>query len=103
MRSLPAALVAILLAVASPARSAPAGAGLATLKLAPTATPSERLLDGTVEAVNQATLAAQTAGRVSALEYDVDQRVAAGAVLVRIRSTEQVSGLAHRCLGLCET
>ena len=95
MRSLLTALVAISVAMAAPARAEPAGPGLATLKLAPTATPSERLLDGTVEAVNQSTLAAQTAGRVSALEYDVDQRVTAGAVLVRIRSTEQVSGLAQ--------
>ena len=95
MRSLRTALVAVAIVAASPAGAATAGAGLETLKLAPSATAAERLLDGTVEAVNQATLAAQTAGRVTALEYDVDQRVAAGAVLVRIRSTEQASGLAQ--------
>jgi RND family efflux transporter MFP subunit len=95
MRSLRAAFVALALAAASSAPAAPASAGLATLRLEPAATTAERMLDGTVEAVNQATLAAQTAGRVSALEYDVDQQVAAGAVLVRIRSTEQVSGLAQ--------
>ena len=95
MRSLRTALVAVAIVAASPAGAATAGAGLETLKLAPSATAAERLLDGTVEAVNQATLAAQTAGRVTALDYDVDQRVAAGAVLVRIRSTEQASGLAQ--------
>lgn len=95
MPSLRAAIAALALLAATPAHAATAPAGLATLKLAPAATPAERMLDGTVEAVNQATLAAQTAGRVSALEYDVDAKVAAGAVLVRIRSTEQVSGLAQ--------
>jgi RND family efflux transporter MFP subunit len=95
MPSLRAALVAYALAAAAPLHAATEGGGLATMKLAPASTPSERMLDGTVEAVNQATLAAQTAGRVSALEYDVDAQVAAGAVLVRIRSTEQVSGLAQ--------
>ena len=55
--------------------------------------PEERLLDGTVEAVNQATVSAQTAGRIDAMHVDVNDPVPAGTVIVRIRSTEQVAGL----------
>jgi RND family efflux transporter MFP subunit len=47
--------------------------------------------DGVVQAVEQAVLSAQTGGRVTALNADVDQRVAAGAVLLRITSEEQVA------------
>jgi RND family efflux transporter MFP subunit len=56
-------------------------------------TPLERRLDGTIEAVNQGTVAAQTAGRVAEVLYDVNDFVPAGAVVVRIRATEQRSGL----------
>lgn len=56
--------------------------------------PVEQLLDGTIDAVEQTELAAQTSGRVAALPYDVDDFVPAGAVVVRLRSTEQHAGLA---------
>ncbi len=56
-------------------------------------TPLERRLDGTIEAVNQGTVAAQTTGRVAEVLYDVNDFVPAGAVLVRLRATEQRSGL----------
>lgn len=49
----------------------------------------ERVWDGVVEAVNQATLSAQTAGRVIELPFDVDDYVPAGAVVVRFTDTEQ--------------
>lgn len=55
--------------------------------------PIERKLDGIIEAVNQGTVAAQTAGRVDAILYDVNDFVPAGAVIVRLRSTEQRVGL----------
>lgn len=55
--------------------------------------PLERLLDGTIEAVNQGTVAAQTSGRVTEILYDVNDFVPAGAVLVRLRATEQRTGL----------
>jgi RND family efflux transporter MFP subunit len=45
--------------------------------------------DGVVQAVEQAVLSAQTSGRVAALSADVDQRVATGAVLLRLTSQEQ--------------
>jgi membrane fusion protein, multidrug efflux system len=55
--------------------------------------PLERQFDGTIEAVNQGTVAAQTSGRVAAILYDVNDFVPAGAVIVRLRATEQRAGL----------
>lgn len=57
--------------------------------------PLEQRLAGTVEAIDSATVSAQTAGRVTALNYDVDDFVPAGAVIVRLRSTTQRAGLAQ--------
>ena len=48
--------------------------------------------DGVVEAVHRSDLSAQTAGRVTAVEVDVNDRVAAGAVLLRISAVEQDAG-----------
>jgi membrane fusion protein, multidrug efflux system len=56
-------------------------------------TPLERKLDGIIEAVNQGTVAAQTSGRVEAIFYDVDDFVPAGAIIIRLRATEQRAGL----------
>jgi len=50
--------------------------------------PRVRLFDATVEAVNQATITAEIAGTVQEVLFDVDDYVAAGAVLVRFRDTE---------------
>ena len=66
-----------------------AAATLATAQVAPHPVPRERVWDGVVEAVNQATVSAQTAGRVVALPFDVDDRVPAGAVIVRFTDVEQ--------------
>lgn len=51
--------------------------------------PRERIWEGTVEAVNRATVSAQTSGRVAELPYDVDDFVEAGSVIVRLTDTEQ--------------
>jgi RND family efflux transporter MFP subunit len=56
--------------------------------------PAERRFDGIVEAVEHATLTAQTAGRVERVERDVGMRADAGDLLVRIRAAEQVAGRA---------
>lgn len=45
--------------------------------------------DGVVEAVRRADLSAQTAGRVAAMAVDVNDRVAAGELLLRITAVEQ--------------
>lgn len=65
-------------------------------------TPLERLLDGSTEAVNQGTVAAQTSGRVAEILYDVNDFVPAGAVIVRLRSTEQHTSLAEAQAALSE-
>ncbi len=59
----------------------------------PVRAPLERDVDGTIEAVNQATVSAQTSGRVAEILYDVDDVVPAGAVIVRLKGTEQRAGL----------
>ncbi len=64
---------------------------LATLTIAPERAARERIWDGVVEAVNQATLSAQTGGRVLELPFDVDDYVTAGAVVVRFTDVEQRS------------
>ncbi len=49
----------------------------------------ERILEGTIEAVNKATVSAQTSGRIAEVNYDVNDFVPQGSVLVRLRQTEQ--------------
>lgn len=70
-----------------------AAANLATIAIGAEQAPAELLVDGVVEAVEQATLSAQTAGRVAAVPVEMNDRVRAGALLVRLRATEQVAGL----------
>ena len=55
--------------------------------------PIVRTLNGVVEAVNEATVSAQTSGRVGEILYDVDDVVPAGAVIVRLRGKEQRADL----------
>lgn len=69
--------------------AAPAGAGLETLAVAASSAEGERLFDGIVEAVQQATLVAQTGGRVVAVERDVDDEVARGTLILRLAGVEQ--------------
>src|SRR5690606_2764829 len=52
---------------------------------------SEQVWDGLVEAVNQATISAQTSGRVIELPYDVNDTVEEGALVVRFTDVEQKS------------
>jgi RND family efflux transporter MFP subunit len=50
--------------------------------------------DALVEAVNQSTVSAQTSGRVVEINFDVDDYVEKGAVILRMRSAEQRAGVA---------
>ncbi len=50
-------------------------------------------LDGVVEAINQSTIAAQTAGQVERILFDVDDVVKEGDLIVQLRSTEQKAQL----------
>ncbi len=82
--------------------AAPAHAALRSIVIERVNMPVERRLDGVIEAVNQGTVAAQTAGRVEAILYDVNDFVPAGAVIVRLRATEQRAGLSQARAGLQE-
>lgn len=53
----------------------------------------ERVLDALVEAVNKATISAQTSGRVQEIYFDVNDYVKNGDVLIRLRDTEQQANL----------
>ena len=66
---------------------------LSTLTVQYETAPRERVFDGTVEAVNQATVSAQTSGRVAEIFYDVDDFVEAGAPIMRFTDTEQRAAL----------
>ncbi len=73
-----------------------AGAPLDAAELATAAVESmdvvqEYRLDGAVEAVNQSTLSAQTAGQVKEVLVDVDDFVEQGAVVIRLKDTEQLA------------
>ena len=53
----------------------------------------ERVFDGIVEAVHQATVSAQTAGRIQEVNYDVDDFVEAGSIMIRFTDVEQQTDL----------
>ena len=74
--------------------------GLAVIKTAPVSAGNVRQWNGVVEAVNQATLSAQTSGRVSVLMVDVNDAVKAGDVLARFSNVEQLSGQNRAQAGL---
>lgn len=66
---------------------------LESVTLQPEAVSQSIRLDGVVEAVRQSTVAAQTAGTVTALYYDVDDTVKPGSVILEISDTEQQARL----------
>jgi RND family efflux transporter MFP subunit len=81
----------------------PAAPSLASIVIQPVHTPLERTVDGTIEAVNQATVSAQTSGRVAEILYDVNDVVPAGAVIMRLKGAEQRAGLQGAEAALTET
>ncbi len=99
MKTLRPLLGALLLGLAACGQSGPQAAApdlpaLATLTVGATSTPSDRAWDGVVEAVQQADLSAQTSGRVLEIGVDLDDRVSAGQVLLRLSAVEQQAGAA---------
>jgi len=66
---------------------------LETVPVAVGTTAVEMIFDGTVEAVHQATVSAQTAGRIQEINFDVDDYVEAGQVLIRFTDVEQKTDL----------
>jgi RND family efflux transporter MFP subunit len=77
-------------------------AELASITVQKQTVPQERSFDGVIEAVNQSTVSAQTSGRVTEINYDVDDIVPKGAVILRIRDSEQRSRLQQSQAGLSE-
>ncbi|KGM55284.1 hypothetical protein N800_15075 [Lysobacter daejeonensis GH1-9] len=71
----------------------PALPELQTLTVGAGADTTGRSWDGVVEAVQQADLTAQTAGRVTVVNVDVNDRVAKGDVLLRLTAVEQQAGV----------
>jgi RND family efflux transporter MFP subunit len=66
---------------------------LETVQVEKRETAREFWLDGTVEAINQTTLSAQTRGQVKQILFDVDDYVEKGQVVVKLKDTEQRAGL----------
>ncbi|HEY5791198.1 MAG TPA: efflux RND transporter periplasmic adaptor subunit [Gammaproteobacteria bacterium] len=95
-------LMLILLAACAAGLPPLAASELVTAPAEQRALPLVRWFDGTVEAVNQATVKAETAGTVEELPFDVDDFVPAGAVLVRFRDTEPRARAASARAALAE-
>lgn len=72
---------------AQPAKSAAGSLQTATVEMA--TVERELRFDGVIEAVNKATVAAQTSGRITELPFDVGDYVKQGDVIVRITAIEQ--------------
>jgi RND family efflux transporter MFP subunit len=66
---------------------------LETYTVAPGDAQSGRSWDGVVEAVREAALSAQTSGRVTTVDVDVNDRVVAGQTLLRLTVVEQQAGV----------
>lgn len=86
---------------AKPGVAAPAPA-LRTVTVAATDAPGERLFDALVEALEQATLTAQTSGRVVSIERDVDASLERGDLILRLSGVEQRARLDAARQGLAE-
>lgn len=74
--------------------------GLDTLVVPAADAAGGRAWDGVVEAVRQATLTAQTSGRVAEVLHDVGDRVDEGELLVRLSAVEQQAGVDAARAGL---
>ena len=73
--------------------SVSANAALETIKATYEQRPLIRWFDGTVEAVRQATVSAETKGRVASIFFDIGDNVTAGNVILTLVSNEQREGL----------
>lgn len=105
----PMLALALLLTAAGPAwaetAAAPTATGatqparLATTEVVKQTVSREFRLDGVVEAVNQATVSAQTSGEITEILVDVDDVVEKGALLVRLRDSAQQAQLKKALAG----
>ena len=87
-------LLLLLIVLPTAARSAQADTlPLAVARVQRQTLATEQMMDGVVEAVQQSTVSAQTAGRVEEILVDVNDYVPPGAPIIRIRNIEQRAGL----------
>ncbi len=93
IRLLGAAMLAVTSALVSPMTWSAEANGDATLTLVPRQVTDWLTLDGTVSAINQGTVAAQTSGRVSRMLVDVNDQVQAGQPLLEISGKEQFAAV----------
>lgn len=82
-------LLAILLSYGFAAAAAAADLPFETAVATEHNVPDERVFDAQIEAVNRSTVSAQISGRITEINFDVDDYVRKGEVLVRFRDTEQ--------------
>jgi len=101
-RAMAARLLVAFIAFNAGTNAASAAEALPTLKLGTERVPLERRVNGTLEAVNQGTVSAQTSGRVLEVLYDVNDFVPAGAVIVRLQDTQQRANMEQAQAALTE-
>lgn len=96
-RYLPTLVAALLISATIPVlgSDAPSSEALETATARKASIPRTRLLDGTVEAVNQSTIAAQTGGQITEVLFDVDDFVEKGTEIVRLKDSDQKAQLAQ--------
>jgi RND family efflux transporter MFP subunit len=82
--------------------AAPVHAEVATLRVEARPVALTHPVEATLEAVHQATLAAQTAGRVVELKVDAGDPVTKGAVLLRIDAAEAAEAVAGAEAGMAQ-
>lgn len=90
---LPGILMSVIAVFTLYAVSVQAAVPFATAEVTYEVAPRERIWDGRIEAVNQATVSAQTSGRIAELPFDVNDFVDAGEVIMRFTDTEQRAAL----------
>lgn len=87
----------LLTACSEPADTTPAvdltPATYRTLQLSLQSLAAERRVNGRVEAVNQGTVSAQTAGEITEITHDVSDEVQGGEVVLKLRAVQQRAGL----------
>jgi len=86
-------LLTILTLLQATAQAAETEAELATAEVSMDMLSREFRLDGVVEAINKATVSAQTAGTIQKILVDVDDYVEKGAVIVQLKDVSQKAQL----------
>ncbi|MDO6461229.1 efflux RND transporter periplasmic adaptor subunit [Granulosicoccaceae sp. 1_MG-2023] len=95
MRALIRASLLTLAVYALPGAQAATDYPFATYAVQSVSLADRQVLDGTLEAVNSSTVSAQTSGTVTEINYDVDDFVEKGAVILKLRNNTQRAAVAQ--------